>query len=29
MALAVGIVVGLLFGRLNLPIPAPPARPLA
>lgn len=24
-ALAVGIVVGLVFGRLNLPIPAPPA----
>lgn len=24
-ALAVGVVVGLLFGRLGLPIPAPPA----
>jgi len=24
-ALVVGIVVGLVFGRLDLPIPAPPA----
>ncbi len=24
-ALAVGLVVGFLFARLNLPIPAPPA----
>ncbi|HVC34130.1 MAG TPA: XapX domain-containing protein [Chloroflexota bacterium] len=24
-ALAVGVIVGLIFGRLNLPIPAPPA----